>query len=158
ITFTHQTSELGEKEVQFHVADGSGDVSIGTLTVKVEPAGSQKPVGTPDFETAFTGREIVVKPRVNDISPSGVPLASTGVEAPASARSVPRAPAKGVLRFSASEPGVSYVASHLVAGSAPSVGIIRVDVKVIPVDSVPPIAVKDTAYLRGDEPTTVSVL
>ncbi len=74
VTFTHQTSELGEKEVQFQVTDGNGDAAIGTLTVKVEPAGSQKPVGTPDFATAFTDEQLVLKPLTNDISPSGAPL------------------------------------------------------------------------------------
>src|SRR5690606_38676635 len=52
ITFTHQTSELGEKEVQFQVTDGTGDPVTGTLVVDVKPAGSLDPVGTPDFATA----------------------------------------------------------------------------------------------------------
>lgn len=159
VTFTHQTSELGEKEVQFQVTDGNGDAAIGTLTVKVEPAGSQKPVGTPDFATAFTDEQLVIKPLTNDISPSGAPLAITGIQDPGNGAVATLDTEKNEVRFSSSTPGVYYFEYNLVAGSSPSVGIVRVDVQAIPADqTLPPIAVKDTAYLRGDQPTTVSVL
>ncbi|WP_167051563.1 Ig-like domain-containing protein [Salinibacterium sp. ZJ77] len=159
ITFTHQTSELGEKEVQFQVADGSGQVSTGTLVVKVEAAGSQKPVGTPDFDTAFVGEQLVLSPLVNDISPSGAPLAITGIQEPGGEASATLDTDKNEVRFSASAPGVHYFEYTLAAGALSSVGIIRIDVLPVPEDrTLPPIAVKDTAYLRGDEPTTIAVL
>ena len=56
ITFTHQTSELGEKEVQFEVTDGDGPPVIGTLTVDVQQAGSLNPVGTPRLRDGVRGR------------------------------------------------------------------------------------------------------
>ncbi|AYF98513.1 Ig-like domain-containing protein [Protaetiibacter intestinalis] len=160
ITFTHQTSELGEKEVQFQVSDGTdGGITTGTLTVTVQPAGSQKPVGTPDFATAFTGEEITLKPLGNDISPSGALLAITGIEDPGEGASATLDTDKNAVRFSASKADVYYFEYTLVGNGIPSVGIIRVDVKDVPAEqALPPIAVKDTAYLRGDQPTTVSVL
>ena len=82
ITFTHQTSELGEKEVQFQVTDGTGTPVVGTLTVDVKPAGELNPVGTPDFRSTFAGDEVVVQPLDNDLSPSGAELLLVGVEEP----------------------------------------------------------------------------
>lgn len=159
ITFTHQTSELGEKEVQFQVTDSNGDPAIGTLTVQVQPAGSQKPVGTPDFATAFVNEQIVIKPLVNDISPSGAPLALTSIDDPGDGATASLDTEKNEVRFTAPEPGIYYFEYSLQGGSNSSVGIIRVDVAAVPADQLlPPIAVKDTAYLRGDQPTTVSVL
>src|SRR5690606_13124505 len=46
VTFTHQTSELGEKEVVFSVTDGNGPPVQGMLRVDVQPAGSLNPIGT----------------------------------------------------------------------------------------------------------------
>jgi hypothetical protein len=159
ITFTHQTSELGEKEVQFQVTDSNGEPAIGTLTVQVEPAGSQKPVGTPDFATAFVNEQLVIKPLVNDISPSGAQLAITSIQDPGNGATASLDTEKNEVRFSAPEPGIYYFEYSLQGGSNASVGIIRVDVQAPPEDqAVAPIAVKDTAYLRGDQPTTVSVL
>ncbi len=159
ITFTHQTSELGEKEVQFLVADGSGQTTIGTLTVKVEPAGSQKPVGTPDFASVFVGEQIVISPLENDISPSGAPLQISGIQEPGRDATATLDTEKNEVRFQAPSPGVYYFEYTLLAGSASSIGIIRVDVQELPDDQeLPPIAVKDTAYLRGDQPTTIEVL
>ncbi|RQP08986.1 MAG: tandem-95 repeat protein [Microbacteriaceae bacterium] len=157
ITFTHQTSELGEKEVQFQVTDG-GETVTGKLVVDVRPAGELKPVGTPDFATAFTGEQVTIEPLENDLSPSGAVLALTSVDDPGEGASMAYDAQKGQVQFSAGAPGIYYFEYSLAAGSASSKGIIRVDVKDVPADDLPPVAVKDTAYLRSDEPTTVSVL
>ncbi len=157
ITFTHQTSELGEKEVQFQVTDG-GETVTGKLVVDVRPAGELKPVGTPDFATAFTGEQVTIEPLENDLSPSGAVLALTSVDDPGEGASMAYDAQKGQVQFSAGAAGIYYFEYSLAAGSASSKGIIRVDVKDVPADDLPPVAVKDTAYLRSDEPTTVSVL
>jgi len=159
ITFTHQTSELGEKEVVFTVSDGSDQPSQGTLKVTVEPAGALNPVGTPDFATAFTGETVQVEPLKNDLSPSGAQLALVGLEEPGGDAVVALNQDRGVVTFSSTGTGIFYMKYTLQAGANTSVGIIRVDVQERPEDAeLPPIAVKDTAYLRGEEPVTVSVL
>lgn len=159
ITFTHQTSEVGEKEVQFLVTDGNGVPAPGTLTVTVSPANSLNPVGTPDFATMFVGESTVIEPLANDISPSGQPLALTAIEEPASGAAASVDTDRNEVRFSATEPGIYYFKYTVQAGPASSVGIVRVDVREPPADlDIPPVAVKDTAYLRGDEPVTISVL
>jgi hypothetical protein len=159
ITFTHATSELGEKEVQFQVSDGRGAPSQGTLTVKVEATGTLNPIGTPDYATAFVNETVVVDPLDNDLSPSGAQLALVAIEEPGGGAVASSNPDAQTISFSSANVGVYYVKYTLQAGANNSVGIVRVDVREKPADaSIPPVAVKDTAYLRGDEPVTVSVL
>ena len=159
VTFTHATSELGEKEVQFQVSDGRGAPTQGTLTVKVEPTGTLNPIGTPDFTTAFVNETVSVDPLVNDLSPSGAQLALVAVEDPGSGAAASFNVDTGAVTFASPNPGIFYLKYTLQAGANNSVGIVRVDVTEKPADAaIPPVAVKDTAYLRGDEPVTVSVL
>ncbi|HWH96925.1 MAG TPA: Ig-like domain-containing protein, partial [Pseudolysinimonas sp.] len=159
ITFTHQTSELGEKEVQFQVSDGSSAPAIGTLKVEVKPAGELNPVGTPDFESTFVGAPVTFKPIENDLSPSGADIALVGVEEPGSGGTMSFSTERETITFSGDAPGVYYMKYSIQAGANASEGIVRIDVLEKPDDaSLPPIAVKDTAYVRSDEPVTVSVL
>jgi hypothetical protein len=158
ITFTHESSELGEKEVVFQVSDGRGETVAGTLVVDVQPTGSLTPVATPDFATVFTGDAVVIAPLANDLSPSGADLVLTGVEEPRDGSSVTFDATRGEVRFQAPEAGIRYVLYTVQASGATSTGIIRVDVRDRPAEEQPPIAVKDTAFLRPGEPVTVSVL
>ncbi|MEP6481233.1 MAG: Ig-like domain-containing protein, partial [Rhodoglobus sp.] len=159
ITFTHQTSELGPKDVQFLVSDGNGPPVAGILTVDVQPAGSLNPVGTPDFATVFVNDTVVVNPLTNDISPSGAQLKLVGLGDPGKGAAASFNSDRGAITFSASDPGVYYMEYTLQGGANTSIGIVRVDVLERPTDAnLPPIAVKDTAYMRSDEPVTVSVL
>jgi len=159
VTFTHQTSELGEKEVVFTVSDGSGGTAQGVLKVHVEPPGSLRPVGTPDFATAFVGETVSIRPLENDLSPSGAQLALIGLQEPEGDAVASFNGDRGTVAFTGSSPGVTYMTYDLQAGASTSVGIIRVDVRERPTGTdLPPVAVKDTAYLRGEEPVTVSVL
>lgn len=159
VTFTHRTSELGEKEVVFTVTDGRGTPVQGTLLVTVEPAGSLNPVGTPDFATTFVGEAVVVEPLLNDVSPSGAQLALVAIEEPGGDTTARFNSEHGTITFSSPSTGIYYVMYTLTGGATSSTGIVRFDVREKPTDTeLPPVAVKDTAYLRGEEPTTVSVL
>ncbi|HZW41833.1 MAG TPA: Ig-like domain-containing protein, partial [Agromyces sp.] len=157
VTFEHKTGELGQKEVQFVVSDGTL-TATGVLTVDVKEAGSLNPVGTPDFTEVFAGETVLIEPLVNDLSPSGEPLALLGIEDVPGAASVTPNLERGAISFSSSEVGSHIFLYNLGAGAATSVGLIRVDVKEVPDEAPPPIAVKDIAYLRPGEPTTVAVL
>jgi hypothetical protein len=159
ITFTHATSEVGEKEVQFQVSDGRGAPAQGTLKVTVEPTGTLNPIGTPDFATAFVNETVSVAPLANDLSPSGAQLALVAIEDPGGGAAASFSADTGKITFASPNAGIYYLKYTLQAGANNSVGIVRVDVKAMPADqAIPPVAVKDTAYLRGDEPVTVSVL
>ncbi|MFB9309409.1 hypothetical protein BJY17_001129 [Agromyces hippuratus] len=157
VTFEHKTGELGTKEVQFVVSDGTV-TSAGVLTVEVKEPGALNPVGTPDFAEVFAGESVLIEPLVNDLSPSGEPLALLGVTDTPSGASVEPNLERGVISFSSDKVGSHIFLYDLGAGAATSVGLIRVDVKEAPGASPPPIAVKDTAYLRPGQPTTLPVL
>lgn len=157
VTFSHRTSELGVKEITVQIGDGIGEPVTGTMTVDVKETGSLDPIGTPDFATTFAGESVVVEPLTNDLSPSGAQLALAGAQEPEGGGSVLVNSDQNTIAFTAPDPGVYYVEYTLAAGAKSSVGIIRFDV-VEATDDAAPVAVKDTAYLRGDAPTTVSVL
>ncbi|WP_353810205.1 Ig-like domain-containing protein [Agromyces sp. SYSU T00194] len=156
VTFVHRTGEIGLKEVQFVVSDGTA-TATGTLTVDVRPTGSLNPVGTPDHAQVFAGEQVLLEPLANDLSPSGSPLSLLGV-AEVDGADVVANTELGTVAFSANEVGSHLFTYDLAAGDAVSVGLIRVDVLEQPEAQLPPIAVTDTAYLRAGEPTTVAVL
>ncbi len=157
VTFESKTAELGVKEVQFVVSDGTL-TATGALTVDVKAPGTLNPVGTPDFASTFVGETVLVEPLVNDVTPSGAPLVLIGVnEVPDQVTAVPNLE-RGTVAVSAPEAGTYVFTYSLGAGATSSVGLIRVDVKETPTEQLPPIAVKDTAYLRAGEPVSVPVL
>ncbi len=157
VTFEHKSGEIGAKEVQFVVSDGHLPAT-GTLEVQVEGSGALTPIGTPDFAEAFPGEQVTIAPLANDTSPSGQPLALAGTDEVPSNVTVGENLERGTLTFTAPAPGSYYFKYGLTAGAASSVGLIRVEVVEEPEDQLPPIAVKDTAYLRAGEPTIVEVL
>ncbi|MEF3404122.1 Ig-like domain-containing protein, partial [Agromyces sp. CCNWLW203] len=157
VTFEHKTGELGVKEVQYVVSDGTL-TSAGVLTVDVKEPGALNPVGTPDFAEVFAGETTLIEPLVNDLSPSGEPLALLGVENASTSATITPNLDRGVIGFASDQVGTHIFIYNLGAGAATSVGLIRVDVKDPPGESPPPIAVKDTAYLRPGEPTTLALL
>ena len=67
-------------------------------------------------------------------------------------------PERGTIAFSSNEPGEYIFLYNVGADAAVSVGLVRVQVVEPPAEAPPPIAVKDTAYLRPGEPTSVPVL
>ena len=157
VTFQHTSSELGVKQVNFTVSDGTLTAK-GVLSVDVKPAGSLSPIGTPDFASAFVGESVVISPLKNDRSPSGAPLTVVGVESLIGNGTFAPNLDKGTVQFSAAAAGSYYLQYTVGAGTKTSIGVIRIDVVANPDKPLPPIAVKDVAYLHGSEPTMVSVL
>lgn len=158
VTFQHLSGEIGVKEVQYVVSDGRLEAT-GTLAIEVVQAGTLNPIGTPDFAEGYVGEQIRIEPLLNDISPSGAPLQLLGVDSISSeVLDVTENTDRGTLTVQATTAGTYYVIYNLGAGAMSSVGIIRVDVKPDPENELPPIAVKDIAYLRAEEPVTIPVL
>lgn len=157
ITFTAVSSELGTKTVTVTVSDGRTTQS-GDMTVEVKAAGSLNPIGTPDYATGFAGDKIEISPLKNDISTSGAVLAVTSVEALTTGVTPVADYDRGLVQVSLGTPGSYYLQYGLSAGASDSIGLIRVDVLPQPETALPPIAVKDTVYVRPNEPTLLSAL
>jgi hypothetical protein len=157
ITFANTSGQPGTKEVQLTVSDGRL-TTTGTLEVKVVAPGSLTPIGTPDFAEGFRGETLEIKPLENDVSNNGQVLSLLGVDkVPASVTVIPDLQT-GVITVTAPTPGTYYFQYSVAAGPSSSIGLVRVDVLPDPTAPGPPIAVKDTAFLRPGEPTTVKVL
>ncbi|QEO15695.1 tandem-95 repeat protein [Agromyces intestinalis] len=157
ITFEHRSAELGTKEVAYTVSDGVTSAT-GTFTVEVKPTGSLNPVGTPDYARAFVGEALVIEPLVNDLSPSGAPLSLLGIQQTPPGAQVSVNAERGTVTFSSLRAGEYIFLYDLGAGANVGQGLVRVQVVEPPAEVAPPIAVKDTAYLRAGEPVTVPVL
>jgi large repetitive protein len=157
LTFQSTSTDLGEKTVEFTVGDDR-DSTVGILTVVVQEPGTLEPVGMPDFARGFPGEPVVISPLDNDLSPSGLPLGLVGATSLGEGGQFTTNPDRATIEFTAGQPGSYYLAYDLSAGAVASVGLIRVDVIEPGADEVPPVAVKDVVYLRGNEPASVSVL
>jgi hypothetical protein len=157
VTFQHRGGELGLKAVPFVVSDGNLS-GTGELTVEVVAAGALSPIGTPDYAEAFAGETVVVEPLKNDLSPSGAQLTLLGVEEiPTNATVSPNLD-RGTISVSSADVGTIYLKYSLGAGANSSIGLIRVEFREDLGEPLPPIAVKDTAFLRQGEATSVPVL
>lgn len=158
VTFTSTSSEAGQKSVTVAVSDGA-TVSTGDLIVDVKPAGELNPIGTPDFGTGFVGDTIELSPLDNDRSPSGERLGLQEVETLTDGVTAQVDLDRGVVVASAPMPGSYYLKYTLTAGALmSSIGIIRVDVAEQPEAPLPPVAVKDSAFARPNEPVMVAAL
>jgi hypothetical protein len=157
ITFQSKTSELGEKEVRLQVSDGKNTTS-GTFIVDVAGANTLDPIGVPDYAEVFAGETVIIEPTKNDVSPSGDDLLLNGVDKLPEGATVQPNNERKTVAFTAPKAGAYYFYYSVTAGSKSTIGIVRVDVLENPEEPLPPIAVKDTAYLRANEPTIVKVL
>lgn len=157
VTFEHRSGEPGEKDIAVTVSDGTL-TATGVLTVSVEPRGSLAPIGTPDFATVFVGEAVALEPLANDLAPNGAGLTLLGVDqVPTDAIVAPNLD-RGTVTFQSPSVGSFYFLYSLAAGPSSSIGIVRVEVLPDPEQILPPIAVKDTAFLRAGEPSVVEVL
>lgn len=161
ITITHSGSETGDRTVQFTVTDGllePGEQPVGELRLQVKPTGEVLPLTVPDFGTTFVGDAVTIDPLVNDSSRSTRELSLGPIEALTPGVQVFAEPDSGDYRFSAPATGTYYLTYTATSGAQESLGVIRLDVLPDPEEVLPPIAVKDTAYLRPNEPLLVPVL
>lgn len=158
VSFRSTNGELGPRDVLFTVGDGTGLTGPGSLRVDVRAPGTLTPVGAPDFASTFVGQAVTIHPLRNDVSRSGGTLVLQSVTPETEGGVVETSPDQGAVTFEAASAGTYYLRYALASGSLPSQGMIRVDVREGPSAPLPPIAVKDIAYLRGDEVTTVAAL
>lgn len=156
VTVTATGAQLGQRTIDYEMSDGQKQTA-GKLTVNVKP--DQGPVGTPDFGSGAIAEPVTVHPLENDFSPSGDQLRLSGATLLDGKADVRVDQNAGTVTLTAQDAGTFYVKYEVQAGENSSVGIIRYDV----VDtsertSQPPVAVRDTAYVRPEVPTRVDAL
>ena len=158
VTFTSKTGQTGSKEVRFTVSDGRASAT-GSLIVTVRPQGELDPVAIPDAATGFVAAPVSVTPLSNDRAPSGNPLSlvSVRLDEP-TAGSITTDLDRGTVTFQTARAGVYYARYTIASGAKSSDGLMRFDIAEGATGDPAPIAVKDVAYLRPGEPTTVTVL
>jgi hypothetical protein len=157
VTFQHKSGVTGEKSVPFVVSDGNMSTA-GELLIDVTDAGSLNPVGTPDYSEAFAGETVVIEPLANDLSPSGGQITLIGIDEVPSTVTASANLDRATVSVTSAQVGPVYLKYSLAANGRTSIGLIRVEFIEKPGEALPPIAVKDTAFLRQGEPTSVEVL
>lgn len=157
VTVTHTSGQLGPRDIVYVVSDGN-ETASGTFTVDVKATGTLNPIGTPDHVETFVGEPVEAFPIANDLSTNGGQLALLGAEALSGGLSVTLKPDTNSMQVVSGKTGVYYIQYTVGAGAATSIGMMRVDVRDVPEEVQPPIAVHDTGYLRPNEPTVINVL
>jgi hypothetical protein len=157
VTVTHSSGQLGPRDIVYVVSDGT-ETASGTFTVDVKAAGTLNPIGTPDHVETFVGEPVEAFPLENDLSTNGAQLSLLGAEALSGGLSITQKPDTNSMQVVSGKTGVYYIQYTVGAGPATSIGMLRVDVKDVPEEVQPPIAVHDTGYLRPNEPTVINVL
>ncbi len=170
VTFTATGPAAGGRSVhvQLQISDGNAAPVTGELTVVVLPATAKAaPVARDDLVTAVAGQTVTISPLTNDSDPdAGAP------NAPAAMRLTNVSPAPpgttatpdfitNTVQFTARAAQTYYLTYQVTAsspaGSASAQARIRIDVRA-PAADTSPVAVTDTAVLRGTAPTQVDVL
>ncbi|OLR89800.1 Ig-like domain-containing protein [Actinokineospora bangkokensis] len=160
-------AEPGRQPVRFRVTDGRSEPVGGTENVVVQdPAAGAAvaPTAEPDVARGQVGKPIVVRPLEND-RPGADPTDPLAQLALAAEVATPPGTTvlsdlkTGTVTVTATKPGTTFLEYTASYGNAPfAKGSIRVDAAPAPPSPLPPVAVPDSAVVRGQLPTLVDVL
>jgi hypothetical protein len=155
----------GEQQVRYLVDDSHGGQTEGTATVTVL-GDDDKPVPPrtqPDVIRGVVGKPVQLMPLGNDIpgadptDPDARLQLATDVKGPGQLV-IDTNTATGVLTVTGRTPGTSELTYAAQSGSGVAVGRVRVDIHPAPEDDLAPVAVPDSAVVRGQVPAVVDVL
>ncbi len=163
VTYADAGTSNGRKSVALTVTDGRASTE-GQLPVRVLPATTNGPPRAMDDRVAtVAGLRATLRPLDNDSDPeSGVPgsgsrLRVTWVSQAPANTSVILNDKNGTIAFTAARPGTYYLRYEITDGEHTARARIRVDARA-PSSANPPVAVTDSAVLRGGSPVSVDVL
>ncbi|KQX06523.1 MULTISPECIES: Ig-like domain-containing protein [unclassified Leifsonia] len=147
----------GTREVQIGLAVSDGRATgSGTLAVKVMPAGTVPIIADPFVVAGHVGESLTVLPLPHVHGGTGaVRLAS--VPAKPGVEIVPDFDA-GTFQFTSDKAGTFYVDYGVTDGVKTASGMVRIDVAIRPTDSLVPITVPHTAFVRAQSEATIDVL
>ncbi|CCH28423.1 Ig-like domain-containing protein [Actinosynnema sp. NPDC047251] len=157
----------GSQPVDFTVTDGVGERTRGSERVTVQAASDATtvaPTAQPDVVRGQVGRPVEVQPLDNDL-PGSDPTDPTAALRLAAEVATPEGVTvvsdlkAGTVVVTGAKPGTIVLEYTAAFGNAPFAKAgIRVDLSAAPDSPVPPVAMPDTAVLRGQQPVLVDVL
>ncbi|WP_456825481.1 Ig-like domain-containing protein [Cellulomonas sp. P5_E12] len=156
LTFNADGASLGRTQVTVEVSDGT-TTTEGTLDVDVRPAGSLAPQIDPVFAVTYVGQAVTLNPLTAVRSSSSEPPRLAGVDEVVGA-TITSDLQGGTFTFSAARAGTYYVPFLVAAPPQQATGLARVDVLEWPDTPVPPVAVRDKAYLPPGGEVTIDPL
>ncbi|WP_306748780.1 Ig-like domain-containing protein [Saccharothrix yanglingensis] len=157
----------GPQQVDYQVTDGVGEPVTGSERVAVQDASestSIAPVAQPDVARGQVGSPVRIRPLDNDL-PGSDPTDPTAVLRLAAEPAVPAGTTvttdlkTGTVVLTGTKPDSLVLEYTAAFGNAPfAKAAIRVDLVAAPGSPAPPVAMPDTAVLRGQQPVLVDVL
>ncbi|MEN0129954.1 MAG: fibronectin type III domain-containing protein [Brevundimonas sp.] len=156
VTVLADGEKLGRARVTLQVSDGTSTIE-GRLDVDVRPAGSVPPQIDPVYAVAYVDRPVVVKPLESVTSSSGVPVKLASVQDVPGATITTDAQA-GTFTFQSARVGTFHVPFVVTAAPQQATGFARIDVVEYPTKALPPVAVRDRAFLPAGGEVTVDPL
>ncbi|TQL03815.1 tandem-95 repeat protein [Cellulomonas sp. SLBN-39] len=156
LTFTADGGTLGRTQVTVQVSDGTNVVD-GVVEVDVRAAGSVPPRIDPVHAVTYVGQEVTLRPLDAVRSGSAEPARLAAVGEVAGATIVPDLQ-QGTFTFRAARSGPFYVQFVVTAAPQQATGLARIDVLEWPEEALPPVAVRDVAYLPAGGEVTVDPL
>ncbi|WP_235921162.1 Ig-like domain-containing protein [Lentzea tibetensis] len=159
--------EAGPQPIDYRITDGVGEPVPGTERVTVQDPASATavaPVARPDVARGQVGSPVTVRPLENDLPGSdpadpAAELRLAAEVAPPIGTTVTTDVRTGTVVVTGTKPGTVLLDYTAAFGNAPfAKGSLRVDVVAAPSSPPPPVAMPDTAVVRGQEPVIVDVL
>lgn len=158
VTFRADGGTLGRTSVTLLVSDGSSDAPTeGRLEVDVRPEGSLPPQIDPVHAVTYVEKSVVVRPLDAVRSSGREPARLASVDDVVGATVSPDLQA-GTFAFQAPRPGTYYVPFVVAAPPQQATGLARIDVLPWPDSPLPPVAVRDRAFLPSGGEVTVDPL
>ncbi|HEY1488467.1 MAG TPA: Ig-like domain-containing protein [Micromonosporaceae bacterium] len=157
----------GTQIITYQVTDGIANPVTGKVTMDVQSPSATNtvaPVTQPDVARGEVGQPITIRPLDNDLpgadpSDPSAKLQLAGDLARPAGTTVSTDLQAGTVVVTAARPGAYTLAYKAAFGNAPFAGgAIRVDVVPDPSSATPPVAMPDSAVLRGQQASTVDVL
>ncbi len=157
----------GSQPVDFKVTDGVGEPIQGSERVNVQHATdstSVAPTAQPDVARGQVGRPVEIQPLDNDL-PGSDPTDPAAALRLAAELPTPEGVTvatdlkAGTVVVTGTKPGTLILEYTAAFGNAPfGKSAIRVDLAAAPNSPIPPVAMPDTAVVRGQQPVLVDVL
>jgi hypothetical protein len=156
LTYVADGGSLGSTVVHVTVSDGAHTVD-GVVEVDVRAVGTTDLLVDPVHAVTYAGQEVLLQPLAAVRSHGAEQPRLAGVEEVTGTTVTPDLD-RGTFRFSAAQAGTYYVKFTVTAAPQQATGLARIDVREVPDQVEPPVAVLDEVNLPSGGEVTVAPL